>query len=256
MKESARRILIAILVIIAVGCTGYLAWYYGRVDKGEASYKRTGKIVSEESDTDDLQTPEKAQPDIPVDFAKLQAVNPEVYAWITIPGTGVDYPVVQSQADEEYYLDRTWDKTEAPQGAIFTQTYNNKDFKDYNTVIYGHRAGVGDASMFHDVLNYMDAEYMKEHQDIVIYTEAHKYSYKVFAAIVYDDRLIPTAFDFSMEEGRQNFLDSVYASGDLRSQFADDVEVALDDRIITLSTCLESEPDCRYLLEAVLVNEE
>ena len=90
----------------------------------------------------------------------------------------------------------------------------------------------------------------------MIYTREHVRSYKVFAAVVYDDRLIPVSFDFSEESGRQTFLDSLYASQDVRNQFVDDMEVTAEDKLITLSTCLASEPHHRFLLGAVLVDEE
>ena len=123
--------------------------------------------------------------------------------------------IVQSRTDEECYLDQSWEGNYSPAGAIFIQTYNAADFTDYNTVIYGHRMGNGNETMFHDVHNYMDMDYLKSHQNITVYTRDHIRSYKVFAAVVYDDRLIPVSFDFSAESGRQAFLDSLYASEEM-----------------------------------------
>lgn len=238
--------------LIALTCAGYLVWYYMTVPGTKEAAKAVEPYQREQSGLTD----DEPAAEIPIDFHGLKEKNPDVHAWIRIEGTNIDYPIVQSQTDEEYYLNHTWEGDYAESGAIFTQTYNKTDFTDYNTVIYGHRMGNGNDSMFHDVHNYMDLEYMKAHQEIIIYTEDRIRTYKVFAAVVYDDRLIPYAFDFEDETDRQAFLDSVYASGDLRTQFADNVEAAVDDRLITLSTCLESEPHHRYLLEAVLTDEE
>lgn len=257
MKENIRKIVMVILVLIAVGCAGYLVWYNINASKADESYEKAKEqaVKKPEPEAEPVEE-EPAAPEIPIDFAALQATNPDVYAWIKIEGTNVDYPIVQSQEDNLYYLNHTWDKMEASQGAIFTQSYNHKDFKDYNTVIYGHRMGNGNTSMFHDTHNYMDPEYLKAHQDIIIYTPEHKFTYKVFAAVVYDDRLILDSYNFLVKEQRQAFLDSIYAATDLRSQFADNVEVTADDKVITLSTCLESEPNHRFLVEAVLISEE
>ena len=74
--------------------------------------------------------------------------------------------------------------------------------------------------------------------------------------VVYDDRLIPAFFDFSSKEGRSAFLESVYTFDDMRNQLADNVKVSSDDRLITLSTCLASEPHHRFLLGAVLIDEK
>ena len=254
MGDRIRKILMGVFSLIAVLCGAYLIWYYiwmPRENMGTAEEYEEYKIESNE------ETPEAAEPvEIPIDFASLQAQNPEVCAWIRIEDTHIDYPIVQSRTDEEFYLEHSWEGNYSPAGAIFIQTYNAADFTDYNTVIYGHRMGNGNETMFHDVHNYMDMVYLKSHQNITVYTRDHIRSYKVFAAVVYDDRLIPVSFDFSAESGRQAFLDSLYASEDVRNQFAEGVEVTPEDRIITLSTCLESEPHHRFLLGAVLVDEK
>lgn len=240
-----------ILLMVAVGCAVYLLWYYYWMPQKDETAKTEKRFqITEESE-------EAEEPLVnPIDFDALQARNPEVCGWIRIEGTHIDYPIVRSETDEEFYLDHSWEGEYSSAGAIFIQTYNEADFMDYNTVIYGHRMGNGNETMFHDVHNYMDMDYLKSHQTIMIYTREHVRSYKVFAAVVYDDRLIPVSFDFSEESGRQTFLDSLYASQDVRNQFVDDMEVTAEDKLITLSTCLASEPHHRFLLGAVLVDEE
>ena len=75
---------------------------------------------------------------IPIVFAALQQINPDAFAWIRIPGTAIDYPVLQREGDNSYYLDHTAEGIQAAEGAIFTEDYNTKTFEDVNTVIYGH----------------------------------------------------------------------------------------------------------------------
>ncbi|MFR7849272.1 MAG: hypothetical protein ACLU8S_18385 [Coprococcus phoceensis] len=79
--------------------------------------------------------------------------------------------------------------------------------------------------------------------------------YHVFAAVVYDDRHIMHAFDFSSEDQRQMFLDSMYESRDLRNSFDESVTVTPEDHIITMSTCIGSEKEHRFLVGAVLTDE-
>lgn len=254
MKDRIRKILIVFMVLLAAGCGIYLFWYYQQAAK---SSEATDKAKEQAYKTEKQEKPEETDaPQIPIDFASLQAVNPDVYAWIHIEGTNIDYPVVQSREDNTYYLDHSWEKKDLAAGAIFTQTYNHQDFQDYNTVIYGHRMSDANPTMFHDLHNYMDMDYLKQHQDVIIYTPEHIFTYKIFAAVVYDDKLIPSYYNFTIEEQRQNFLDSIYASTDLRNQFADDMEVGTQDRLLTLSTCLEGEASHRFLVEAVLVDEK
>ena len=90
-----------------------------------------------ETETEEL--PQKEPVEIPIDFAGLQAQNPDVYAWIQVPGDRSRLsPILQSPDDNGYYLDHDINKTEAAAGAIFTENYNTKTFEDPNTVIYGH----------------------------------------------------------------------------------------------------------------------
>ena len=65
-------------------------------------------------------------------------VNPDIYAWIKIPETNVDYPIVQSSDDNGYYLNHDIYGEKKAEGTIFTENYNTKTFEDPNTVIYGH----------------------------------------------------------------------------------------------------------------------
>ena len=90
-----------------------------------------------EPEPETTETPAKEPVEIPIDFPSLQAQNPDVYAWIQVPGTEVDYPILQSPDDNGYYLVHDINKSEAAAGAIFTENYNTKTFEDPNTVIYG-----------------------------------------------------------------------------------------------------------------------
>ena len=68
--------------------------------------------------------------EIPIDFAQLQAQNPDIYAWIQIDGTNINYPVAQSATDNEYYLNHTIEGQEGYPGSIYTENWNTKEFTD------------------------------------------------------------------------------------------------------------------------------
>ena len=97
---------------------------------------------------------------------------------------------------------------------------------------------------------------MQQHPNVIIYTPDQKLTYQIFAATVYDDRHILYSFDFAFEEERQKFLDSIYNAKDLGKVIREDVSVNTDSRILTLSTCMTGQDEKRFLVEAVLVNEE
>ena len=80
-----------------------------------------------------------------VDFDGLEAVNPDLYAWLEFPLLEISYPVVQSE-DDSYYLTHTFDKTQNSCGAIFTDSQTAGDLSDLVTILYGHNMKNG--SMF------------------------------------------------------------------------------------------------------------
>lgn len=63
-------------------------------------------------------------------------MNPDVYAWITVPGTEI--PILQQPSDNSYYFMHNMDGSYGYPGCIYTENLNSKDFTDNNTVIYGH----------------------------------------------------------------------------------------------------------------------
>ena len=168
MKKS-RKILIGILICVIIGSVFYIGYYYVTQNKNEKVYKKLQKeVVKQESKEEEPQT-EESHVEIPIDFAQLQAQNPDIYAWIQIDGTNINYPVAQSATDNEYYLNHTIEGQEGYPGSIYTENWNTKEFTDFNTVIYGH--DMKDGSMFQNLHNYADASYMQQHPNVVdLYT--------------------------------------------------------------------------------------
>lgn len=253
MKKS-RKILIGILMCVIVGCMFYIGYYYLSQSKNEKVYEELQKEVVKPEKEETKESVEESHVEIPIDFAELQAKNPDIYAWIQIEGTNVNYPVAQSATDNEYYLNYTIDGQEGYPGSIYTENWNTKEFTEFNTIIYGH--DMKDGSMFQNLHNYSDSTYMEQHPNVVIYTPDKKLTYQIFAAVVYDDRHILHSYDFAFADQRQAFLDSIYNSRNMGNVIRNDVPVNTDSRILTLSTCMTGQDDKRFLVEAVLISEE
>ena len=192
--------------------------------------------------------------EIPIDFETLTRENPDVYAWIQIPGTQVDYPILQSSEDDSYYLTHTIDGEEKTEGAIYTEQLNNKDFTDPNTVIYGHN--MRNESMFGSLHWYEDREFFDENRELTIYLPDKILHYRIFAAYVYDNRHILQSFDFTNKTEYQGYLDSIFALKSVSNNIDTSAEVGSDDRIVTLSTCNAGRDEERYLVQAVLISIE
>ena len=94
MKDTVRKILRILCVITFVCAAGFLVFYFVQEKKDEELYKNLQTNAEKVEDEKSKDVPVK-EVEIPVDFQKLQEMNPDIYAWIQIPGTKIDYPVLQ-----------------------------------------------------------------------------------------------------------------------------------------------------------------
>lgn len=259
--STGRKVLFCLFAILFVGALTYGGLYIHSQREREKVYQdmETEKdpVETEEekvqmTETEDIAQEETVKPDIPVDFEKLQKENPDIYAWITIPDTEIDYPVLQSESDDTYYLNHTVEKKKGLPGSIYSESQNRKDFSDPNTVLYGHNMKNG--SMFAGLHKFSDEDYMTEHQKVIIYTPEHILTYKVFAAVVYDNRHILNCFDYLKTSGKEEFLQSLKDSRNLSNIYID-TNIDEGDRLLALSTC-NSNTEQRFIVEAVLTDEQ
>lgn len=194
-------------------------------------------------------------PEKEVDLADLQTnVNRDIYAWIYIPDSMIDYPVLQHPTDNAYYLNYNLDGSKGYPGCIYTENYNEKDFSDPNTVLYGHNMKNG--TMFAGLHKFEDSEYFEEHPYVYIYTAEKLYVYEIFAAYETNNEHILLNNDFTDNYSFRKYLDSIFAIRDMNSNRRDDMTVTAENHILTLSTCVANQSDRRYLVQGVLLNED
>lgn len=246
------------LICFGLGLTCGVIGIYKYIEEknaGKEYEKLQQEVVKEEPKSVEEPEPEPVpKVEIPIDFVALQQQNPDVYAWIQVPGTEVDYPILQSKNDNTYYLNHTIDGEEKKEGAIFTENYNTKTFEDPNTVIYGHDMKNG--SMFQSIHKYMDRSFFDNNRDIVIYMPDQILRYKIFAAYLTDNRHLLMNYNFWNEDEYQQYLDSIFSMRNMNAFIDTSVEVTTEDKIITLSTCYAGISTQRYLVQAVLVSIE
>ncbi len=258
MKKKRYVIAGVILLALALICAG-MAWQSrsGEKTAGE-TYERLREDVKETPAP--TAEPEEAEPEpektveIPIDFEALQAQNPDIYAWIEIPGTAIDYPVAQREGDNSYYLTHNTDGAEDAAGAIFTEDYNSRTFQDPNTILYGHNMKNG--SMFQNLHSYADRSFFDSHREVTVYLPDAVLHYKIFAAYLYDSRHLLQSFDFSDPAVMGNYLSSIQALRSMDANIDTEMELEGTDKILTLSTCYKGQNDKRYLVQAVLESEE
>lgn len=250
--KTLRKVIGILMIILAIGLTTYIIWYEYQKKANEDIYTEVQKKVTD--DEAKKKKSEKSKYVSPLDFDELQKTNADIYAWIEIPGTQINYPIVQKAADDAYYLNHTIDGKEGYPGSIYTESLNTKNFSDYNTVIYGHN--MKDGTMFKGLHSYEDSQFLQEHPYVYIYMPDKKITYQIFAAVVYSNVHILNTYDFSDEYQRQLYLNSVFESRDMKNSIDKSVKVGTDSHILTLSTCIAGQPDNRYIVEAVCTDEE
>jgi len=250
-----------ILLFAAIVCGGLAVKTKIEKERTNARYQQMRQTIrleetwEEEKTVQDMETEEDTEKElvIPVDFEALKKINAEIYAWITIPGTVIDYPVVQSEKDDAKYLTLTAEEEESAAGSIFSESKNAKDFSDVHTVLYGHN--MKDGTMFAGLHKFEEEEFFNAHRTVVIYTpDAIRY-YRIFAAYLYDDRHLLQSFDCSDAEVFEAYIKSIMEQRNLYAYIDRKAKIRVSDRILTLSTCHSMGPEYRYLVQAVLAKE-
>ena len=249
-KNNKKRIVLLILAIIVFVCAC--------VHIGVYIYNSSmAQIESEIVTTPDTSAQSEDLADNPVDFETLQQGNDEIYAWIKIDDTDVDYPIVQSKNDDDFYLRHSaYDKSWIASGAIYTQGINSKDFSDPVTVIYGHNGYK--ETMFTSLHKFEDAEFFDSHEYFYIYLPQRKLTYQVVSAFKYDDRHIMNSFNFAVPEDLANFQETVKNPSSALKNVRTDLDVTIDEnsKIVVVSTCITNQKSNRYLVCGVLVKDE
>ncbi len=254
----ARKIifwLCAIIMVLALGVGAYTLLGSQNTKEKDKSLKERVAVDTDDTDaSDEGDDSTDTSLQIPVDFDKLHQENPDIYAWISIPDTDIDYPVLQNKEEDDYYLDHTVDGTEGLPGAIMSEySYNQDPLEDAVTVLYGHN--MKDGSYFSHLLDYQDETFREAHSTIEVYTAKHIYTYKVFAAITYDDRHILYTYDCTNADGYKEFLSSLSTVQYSPSWLEDPLTVNVADRVLILSTC-NNNSDQRFIVGAVLTDEQ
>lgn len=172
----------------------------------------------------------------------LKKLNPDVKAWIQVPKTNIDYPVVQGQDDMEYINKNVYGEFELS-GAIFLSCLNKDDFSDPYNLVYGHNMKNG--GMFADVADFTNKEYFETHQKGKLYLTDTTRKIRFFACMkvtAADAKIYHP--DGYRKENLKDLLDYIQANA---VQYRD-VNVADENSLIALSTCSEAETNGRVVL--------
>lgn len=180
-------------------------------------------------------------------------VQEDTSAWIEIPETEFCLPVMQRLGDDGFYADHGADGTESETGALYTQsTYNNSDFSDPVTIIYGSSSQEG--APFRNLQEMYSGKF-DECGKILLHLPTETLEYEVFAAVPYSSAHILYYYDFDTESRFEEFFDGVYSLRKLGMHLDEGRKPVYGNQILILSTGLRGDRMQRYLVMAKLATD-
>ncbi len=241
-----RKILLMICLIVFVGSAGVILDY---VLKGLREQSALDKVGELRSDTrEDLVTDKGT---VIGKYADLYLKNKDLIGWVTVDGTRIDYPVMQTQDDPEFYLHRNFDKEYTASGTPFMDALSDIFVPTSNFLVYGHHMKNG--TMFKDLLKYDDKEFYQSHRTFRFDTiyKGGQGTYQVIAAGY--SKIYPEssdAFKYYQYAGmttEDSFNE--YIEGVKRISSYDTGETAqFSDQLVTLSTCAYHTENGRFFV--------
>ena len=181
-------------------------------------------------------------------FDELCNLNHDVFGWLDIYGTNINYPIVQASNNERYVSNDVLGNYSLS-GAIFLDYRDNKSFLDFNSIIYGHHMAHG--AMFGDIDKFEDETFFNNHPYGSIFFDDMNHGIEIVAFIkcdAYDMRM------FNPDVGI-NYQDQFLNDINIMAIHKRDISISTNDHIIAFSTCASPSETDRQMLIAKLTDE-
>lgn len=189
------------------------------------------------ADTTDVEPP-KAPVQVENPYRDSFLANEDMAAWLQIPDTNIDYPVMWTPRDENYYLNRGFDGKDNQNGCLILDTDSCLNPLTTNLIIHGHNMRSG--AMFGNLTDYEDEDYAKDHSLIYLYTPECQRRYQVIAVFrsqVYKKTDSVFKFYQFFQADTQEEFDDFYQNIKEMSIYDTGVTAEFGDCFLTLSTC-------------------
>lgn len=235
---------------VATACVTLLGVYFFQGKKAEENIDALREIRQSEQELENVETTASletlaSEREIISGMQELALQNPDLIGWLTIEGTSVDYPVMWTPEDPEYYSRRGFDKSESKNGLLFLDGNSNVNEYGGNLIIYGHNMKNG--SMFADLLNYESQSYWTEHPTVLLDTLYESREYEITAVLKSADmEVLPFGFTGASREAAEEALENI----EKYKLYDTGIETGYGDDFLTLATCDYSEKDGRLVVIA------
>jgi sortase B len=190
-----------VFLAIALGIIVFLFYKYASAHEDYSQIAVSAGFDKEAAT--DVVAPDVTATDLDINWSALKEINPDIVGWVMIPGTRINYPIVQA-VDNSYYLNHLVDKTPSDVGAIFLDYENDQSITGWNNMIYGHN--LLDGSMFASLKQYQDKAYFDAHKKILLATPEKVYTLDVVATLVCDDKDEVRRFGFTDKADYEDYV--------------------------------------------------
>lgn len=258
--------LVVIFGAVFVFCVSSMIRSYKMQKEAEEQFQQMAQIVTEaptETETEIVTETEMPSiieergieiPQLALDWKALKEQNDDIYSWIYVPNTNVNYPVLQHDTEHDYYLEYNLDHSKGRPGCIYSQKYNTTTYTDRNTVLYGHNMKNG--TMFKTLHYYEKEDFFNENRYFYIYTPETVLVYEVLAACEFTNEHVLYKYDFSTVESLDKYMEGLMASKSKNNHMLEGVEFTEETKLLTLSTCIYGRANERWLVVGNFLGEE
>ena len=261
-KDMILNILLVIFIVTFLVSAGYLGMYYYNIHKAQKSFESLKDMIKDdapgadaisygtETDASEIKYVDINGVKVQEKFADLYASNNDFIGWLNIPGTEIDYPVMHTPRDEEFYLHKDFNGEKSASGTLFLAAKCDAIKPSDNVVVYGHNMKAG--TMFHDLLKYETEDYYKEHNTFRFDTIQGNYEYEVIAAFRTEIKGEDNTFkyyDFINAKDKDEF-DEYVSKVKSKTPYKIDTTAEYGDKLVTLSTCAYHASEGRYVVVA------
>lgn len=250
MKNKIYIALICAFSILLAVSSGFLIKHYIDSEKQSELYDNLIETI-EKTDTEKDTMTYSQDKSFLSDYQDLYLQNNDMVGWIKIEDTKINYPVMQSKDNPNFYLKHGFDKAYTDYGCPYIQENCDVDIPSDNLIIYGHN--MKDSSMFSGLMNYTDKSFWESHKTISFDTLTEKCNYEViavFKTVVYTDS--PESFkyyQFVNADTADEFNAYITKCKEL-ALYDTGVTAEYGDKLITLSTCEYSRNNGRMVVVA------
>ena len=270
MKEK-KKIVAIILLLMAILClTGAIIFFilYAIEDKKNEDMLNDFRVDTSENITEGITNvaqdissmTEELEQNVSQEFLETAVSNPyadsflandDMAAWLVVPGTNIDYPVMWTPFDENYYLYRDFEEKDNTNGCLLLDTDSSLDPLTTNLIIHGHNMKSG--AMFGNLTDYEDKDYYDKHKEIILHTKKEQKNYEIIAVFrsqVYKKTDDVFKFYKFFEANTQEEFDDFYNNIKELSIYDTGVTATYGDHFITLSTCVYHVQNGRFVVIA------